>query len=143
MADVQGVNERVIDEFRCGNGAVGGRFEGAQLLLLHTVGRRTGRERVNPLVYAADGDGYLVCGSARGAENDPAWVANVAAMSEVTIEVGERVMKATPTVVLHPSPEWERLYGIWSAYWTDSAHYEAKTSRKFPIVRLQPVASAG
>ncbi len=70
-------------------------------------------------------------------------MANVAAMSEVTIEVGDRVMNATPTVVLHPSPAWERLYGIWSAYWTDSAHYEAKTSRKFPIVRLQPVASAG
>ncbi|MED7826597.1 nitroreductase/quinone reductase family protein [Streptomyces chiangmaiensis] len=143
MVDVQGVNERIIKEFRGRNGVVGGHFEGAQLLLLHTVGRRTGGERVNPLVYAVDGDGYLVCGSARGAEKDPAWVGNVAAMPEVIIEVGDRILRATPTVVTHASPEWERLYGIWSAYWTESEYYETRTSRKFPIVRLEPVASAG
>ncbi|MCN9240584.1 nitroreductase family deazaflavin-dependent oxidoreductase [Streptomyces sp. RY43-2] len=140
MNEVNEVNERIILQFRSQGGIVGGPFEGKHLLLLHTVGRRTGQQRVNPLVYAADGEDFLVCGSSRGAEEDPAWVGNVAAMSEVTIEVGERVLRATPTVVPPTSPEWERLYGIWSEYWPSSAEYEAKTSRKFPIVRLEPVA---
>ncbi|MGW3497914.1 nitroreductase/quinone reductase family protein [Streptomyces sp. NPDC001020] len=141
MGDVNEVNARVIGQFRAQGGVVGGHFEGKQLLLLHTVGRRTGQQRVNPLVYAADGESFLVCGSSRGAEKDPAWVSNVAEMSEVTIEVGERVLSATPTVVTHTSPEWERLYGIWSEYWPASAQYESKTSRKFPMVKLVPVAS--
>ena len=141
MGDVNEVNERIIGRFRADGGIVGGPFEGKHLLLLHTVGRRTGQKRVNPLVYAADGESLLVCGSSRGAEKDPAWVGNVAAMSEVTIEVGERILRAKPTVVTHQSPEWERLYGIWSEYWPASEQYESKTSRKFPIVRLEPVAS--
>ncbi|MEU6366243.1 nitroreductase/quinone reductase family protein [Streptomyces sp. NPDC046931] len=140
MGDVNEVNKRIIGEFRAQGGVVGGFFEGKHLLLLHTVGRRTGQARVNPLVYAADGDNLLVCGSSRGAEKDPAWVGNVAVMSEVTVEVGDRVLRATPTVVRHPSPEWERLYGIWSAYWPDSTQYENKTSRRFPVVKLEPVA---
>lgn len=141
MGDVNEANKQVISQFRAQGGVVGGPFEGKHLLLLHTVGRRTGRKRVNPLVYAVDGDGFLVCGSSRGADRDPAWVGNVAAMTEVTIEVGERILRATPTVVTHVSSEWERLYGIWSAYWPDSAQYAARTSRRFPVVRLQPVAS--
>jgi deazaflavin-dependent oxidoreductase (nitroreductase family) len=141
MADVNEVNKRIIAEFRAGGGTVGGAFEGKHLLLLHTVGRYTGEERVNPLVYAADGDCFLVCGTARGAERDPAWVGNVAAMPVVTIEVGDQILKATPTVVTHASPDWERLYGIWAAYWPDSALYETRTTRKFPIVKLEPDAS--
>jgi deazaflavin-dependent oxidoreductase (nitroreductase family) len=139
MGGVNEVNKRVIGQFRSEGGIVGGPFEGKHLLLLHTVGRRTGQERVNPLVYAADGESFLVCGSSRGAEQDPAWVANIAAMPEVTIEVGERILRARPTVVTHTSPEWERLYGIWSEYWPDSAQYETMTSRKFPVVKLEPV----
>ncbi|MGW1158819.1 nitroreductase/quinone reductase family protein [Streptomyces sp. NPDC002513] len=142
MGDVNEVNKRIIGQFRAQGGVVGGLFEGKHLLLLHTVGRRTGQARINPLVYAADGDNLLVCGSARGAEKDPAWVGNVAVMPEVTIEVGELTLTATPTVVPHGSPEWERLYGIWSAYWPDSTEYETKTSRRFPIVKLEPAPSA-
>ncbi|MET8950620.1 nitroreductase/quinone reductase family protein [Streptomyces sp. NPDC004393] len=141
MGDVNEVNKRVISQFRAQGGVVGGHFEGKHLLLLHTVGRRTGLARINPLVYAADGDDLLVCGSARGAEKDPAWVGNVAVMSEVTVEVGSRILRATPTVVTPGSPEWERLYGIWSAYWPDSMEYETKTGRRFPIVKLEPVTS--
>ncbi|MGW2939547.1 nitroreductase/quinone reductase family protein [Streptomyces sp. NPDC001156] len=140
MGDVNEVNRRIIGQFRAHGGIVGGPFKGKHLLLLHTVGRRTGLQRVNPLVYAADGDSFLVCGSSRGAKKDPAWVGNVTAMPEVTIEVGEDILRAIPTVVTHASSEWERLYGIWSAYWPDSAHYETRTSRRFPIVKLEPVA---
>ncbi|MFJ7902879.1 nitroreductase/quinone reductase family protein [Streptomyces sp. NPDC096198] len=142
MSGVNEVNKRIIGQFREQGGLVGGLFEGKHLLLLHTVGRRTGQPRINPLVYAADGASFLVCGSARGADKDPAWVSNVAAMTEVTIEVGVRTLRVAPTVVRPASPEWERLYGIWSAYWPDSMEYETKTSRRFPMVKLEPAAPA-
>jgi deazaflavin-dependent oxidoreductase (nitroreductase family) len=114
-------NDQVIGMFRANAGVVGGPFEGKRLVLLHHIGRRSGQERVTPLVSATDGAAYLVCGSLGGAPNDPAWVANVeAGPGETTIEVGTETLPAKTVVVRPGSPDWDRLYGIWSAYWPDS-----------------------
>jgi len=135
------MNDQIIETFRANAGVVGGHFEGKRLVLLHYVGRRSGQQRVTPLVAASDGDSYLVCGSLGGADEDPQWVANIEAGSgETTIEVGDRTLRAKTTVVRSTSPDWPRLYGVWKAYWPDAAQYETRTSRKFPIVRLAPVA---
>lgn len=137
MADF---NAQIIDEFRTNDGVVGGPFEGKQLVLLHHVGRRTGRERVSPLVAARDADAYLVCGSLGGAPHDPAWVANIEqGPGDATIEVGARTVQVKTTVVRPTAPDWPRLYGIWSAYWPAAKEYETHTSRKFPIIRLDPL----
>ncbi|MEU6347578.1 nitroreductase/quinone reductase family protein [Streptomyces sp. NPDC046977] len=133
-------NAQVIDQFRANVGVVGGPFEGKQILLVHHVGRRTGEERVTPLVAARDGDAYLVCGTAGGAPRDPVWVANIeVGPRETTIEIGARPLRVAARVVRSTSPEWDRLYRIWSAYWPDAALYETRTSRAFPIVRLEPL----
>jgi deazaflavin-dependent oxidoreductase (nitroreductase family) len=140
--EVEDMNSQVIETFRSNAGAVGGPFEGKQLVLLHHVGRTTGRERVAPLVAASDGDAYLVCGSMGGAPKDPAWVANIeAGPGQTTVELGDRTIQARTTVVRPTSPDWPRLYGIWATYWPDAAQYETRTDRKFPIVRLEPVNS--
>lgn len=132
-------NETVIDEFRTHEGVVGGHFAGKRLLLLHTTGRRSGRSYVNPLVAAADGDGYVVCGSLGGGPEDPEWIANLeAAAGPVTIEIGTATVTADSTVVRPGDPEWERLYGIWRTYWPDAADYETKTDRRFPVALLRP-----
>jgi deazaflavin-dependent oxidoreductase (nitroreductase family) len=134
-------NAQIVDRFRTNGGAVGAPFEGKQLVLLHHVGRSSGRERVTPLVAATDGDAYLVCGTVGGAPQDPAWVANIeAGPGRTTIETGHRTVQARTTVVRPASPDWQRLYGIWSAYWPDSKEYETRTTRKFPIIRLEPLA---
>ena len=134
------MNDQIIATFRANAGVVGGHFEGKRLVLLHYVGRRSGQERVTPLVAASYGDSYLVCGS-MGADEDPLWVANIEAGSgETTTEVGDRTLRVKTTVVRSTSPQWQRLYGVWKAYWPDAAQYETRTSRKFPIVRLDPVA---
>lgn len=134
-------NTQVIEEFRANKGVVGGHFEGKRLVLLHHVGRRSGTEYVTPLVGPSDGDAYLVCGSMGGAPADPTWVANIEqGPGETTIEVGGESLRARTTVIRPDAPDWERLYGIWAAYWPDAKEYEKKTTRKFPIVRLEPVA---
>jgi hypothetical protein len=83
-------NEGIIEEFRANEGRVGGYFDGATVLLLHTTGRRTGREHVTPAVYLSDGDRWVVIGSKGGAPADPDWVRNLEANAEATIEVGCR-----------------------------------------------------
>ncbi len=134
------MNDEIIATFRTNAGVVGGPFEGKRLVLLHHLGRRTGTERVTPLVGASDGDSYLVCGSMGGAPTDPVWVANIEAGSgETTIEVGDRTLRAKTAVVRPTAPDWERLYGIWRAYWPDAATYETHTDRKFPIIQLDPL----
>jgi deazaflavin-dependent oxidoreductase (nitroreductase family) len=130
-------NDAVIETYRTNDGVVGGHFEGKNLILLHTTGRQTGNAYVNPLVAARDGDAYVVCGSQGGAPTDPLWVGNLAAASgPATIEVGANTVKADYTVVRAGDAEWERLYGIWRAYWPEAAEYETRTDRKFPVVRL-------
>jgi deazaflavin-dependent oxidoreductase (nitroreductase family) len=133
-------NAPIIDTFRANAGVVGGHFEGKRLVLLHHIGRRTGQGHVAPLVSASDGDAYLVAGSLGGAPKDPVWVGNIeAGPGETTIEVGDRTLRVKTTVVRPTSPDWERLYGIWSAYWPDSKEYETHTTRKFPVIRLEPI----
>lgn len=131
-------NEPIIAEFRANAGHVGGHFEGKNMLLLHTVGRRTGLPRVNPLVYTTDAGSFLVGGSNGGAEKDPQWVANVEAMAETTIEVGDRTLRAKPTV-LREGPERERLYAVMVAYWPDFRQYETRTGRTFPVIKLDMI----
>ena len=64
-------NQRNIDEFRASHGRLGGNFDDATLLLLHTVGARSGQRRVNPVMYLADGDRYLVFASKAGSDRNP------------------------------------------------------------------------
>lgn len=131
-------NTQVIEEFRTNRGIVGGHFEGAHVALVHTVGRRTGTKVIKPLLYLQDDDAFVLVGSAGGAEKDPLWVANLEAMAEVVVEVGERTVTTKPTV-LRDGPERERLYPKYVEYWPDLIEYQTHTDRAFPLVRLEPV----
>jgi deazaflavin-dependent oxidoreductase (nitroreductase family) len=128
-------NDTMIETFRANDGVIGGHFAGKQTLLLHTPGRKSGKEFVNPLVAAPYGDSYIVCGSGGGAPRDPQWVANLEAVDgPVTIEVGTTTAQADHRVVRPGRDEdWDRLYGVWRAYWPDAAAYEKNTDRKFPV----------
>jgi hypothetical protein len=82
-----GWNTNVIEEFRANEGKVGGNFEGRTLLLLHTTGRKSGEERINPLAYNMDGDRYVVFATKGGHDYHPHWMLNVgSALQEFTDE---------------------------------------------------------
>lgn len=131
-------NDTVIEEFRANGGVVGGPFAGKTLVLLHTVGRRSGNKYVTPLVAAPDGADYVLCGSLGGAPTDPQWVGNLeSGPGKTTVELGTETMDVDYTVVRPGHAEWDRLYGIWRTYWPDAAEYEKKTERRFPVVLLR------
>lgn len=84
-------NDQVIAEFRANGGRVGGQFEGATLVLLHHVGRRSGKEYVTPLVYFTPGEEdstIHIVASAAGAPTHPQWYENLLAAGRTSIEMG-------------------------------------------------------
>src|SRR5262245_29443447 len=92
MSDPNDWNARVIAEFRENHGKVGGYFKGAPLLLIRHTGARTGKARVNPLMYLKDDDRYVVFASKGGAESNPDWYYNMNAHRDIQIEVGDETI---------------------------------------------------
>lgn len=132
-------NTNIIEEFRGNEGKVGGGFEGATMLLLHSKGRRTGTEHVTPLVYLPDGNRWAVFGSKGGAPADPDWVRNLEANQDATIEVGTETIPVRAVKILREEPERADLYSRQVARRPAFAEYEVKTDgiRTIPVVVLE------
>src|ERR1039458_2207976 len=89
VAEAEDWNSKIIAEFRANEGKVGGQFEGAPLLLLHTVGAKSGQSRVHPMMYQDIGDdGVAVFASKAGAPTNPDWYYNLVANPRVSAEIG-------------------------------------------------------
>lgn len=132
-------NTSIIEEFRANNGKVGGYFTGANMLLLHSVGAKSGQARTNPLVYVKDGDRFVIIASKGGADSNPDWYYNLLANPIVTVELGNEQFRARATAVTE-EPERSRLYAKMVAHRAGFAEYEQKTSRKIPAIILERVA---
>jgi F420H(2)-dependent quinone reductase len=120
-------------------GRIGHRLIGVPSLLLRTTGRKSGMFRTSALVYARDGDSYLVVASNGGADQPPGWLFNIQAQPKVEIRVGTVTMSATAAVVNAGDPGYPRL---WEAV-NDNNYgrydrYQAKTSRPIPVVVVTP-----
>lgn len=128
-------NAQIISEFRANGGKVGGQFEGAPLLLLHTSGVRSGTERVNPMMYLdLDGHRYVFASKA-GADSHPDWYRNAVADPAVTVEVGDETYAAVAVDVI--GTERDRVYAEQAARYPGFAEYAAKTTRVIPVIELQ------
>ena len=112
---------------------------GVPTLLLRTTGRRSGATRTNALVYARDGNDYVVVASNGGADRPPAWLYNLQAMPDVEVQVGREHEKASARVVERSDPEYERLWRIVNENNRDRyTAYQQKTSRPIPIIAITP-----
>jgi deazaflavin-dependent oxidoreductase (nitroreductase family) len=110
---------------------------GVPTLLLRTTGRRSGATRTNALVYARDGNDYVVVASNGGADRPPAWLYNVQAKPDVEIQVSREREKASARVVERSDPEYERLWRIVNENNRDRyTAYQQKTSRPIPIIAI-------
>ena len=128
-------NDKIIEEFRANEGRVGGNFEGAPLLLLHTVGARTGQERVHPMMYQQVDGGYAVFASKGGAPTNPDWYHNLLAQPQVSAEIGTGTVKLVARVTA--GEERDRIWTAQKAAYPGFADYEAKTTREIPVVVLE------
>ena len=138
MPTVNDFNEKIIDEFRANGGKVGGPFEGAPLLLLHTTGAKTGRTRVKPLAYRREGDRLVVFGTKGGAPTNPEWYYNIRANPRVTVEVGNDRFEADARIA--PPDERDRIWRLQTRDAPVFADYQKRTDRTIPVVILERVA---
>ena len=137
MTDVAEFNRRTIEEFRDNHGKVGGAFEGAPLLLLHTIGARSAKRRVNPMMYLPDGERYLVFASKAGADDNPAWYHNLRAHPDATIEVDDRLLAVRARELT--GPERDEKFTEQARRYPGFATYQRKTSRTIPVIALTEV----
>jgi deazaflavin-dependent oxidoreductase (nitroreductase family) len=131
---VSDFNTQIIEEFRANDGKVGGNFNGASLLLLHTTGAKSGQERIAPLVYLADGDRWLIFASKAGAPTSPDWFHNLVANPEASIEVGTDNIAVVASVL--EGEERDRFYEQQKSIMPGFADYEKATTRVIPVVAL-------
>lgn len=127
---------KIIAEFRENQGSVGGSFAGASLLLLHSIGAKSGQERVHPLMYLPVEEGYAVFASKAGAPTNPAWYHNLLTHPETTIEIGTGTKKVRAREA--SGSERERIWSRQKQEQPAFAEYERKTSRKIPVMVLEP-----
>jgi deazaflavin-dependent oxidoreductase (nitroreductase family) len=135
-AALQAFNAKIAEEFRANDGNVGGPFEGNELLLLTTIGAKSGQPRLSPLsCKRIDGNLYIIAGNG-GADVHPSWVHNLRANPEAHIELGTESFDVTAREL--PPAERDDLMPKLTAEITALAEYQAKTSRVIPIFELRP-----
>lgn len=129
-------NKQTIEEFRKNHGKVGGTFEGAPLLLLRHIGARSGKQRVNPVMYLKEGNRYLVFASKGGSDTNPDWYHNLKAHPDIQIEVGDDVIDVHTEEI--KGAERDKLYAKQSTLYPNFAEYQRKTKRIIPVIALTP-----
>jgi deazaflavin-dependent oxidoreductase (nitroreductase family) len=132
---VSDYNVRIIEEFRANGGAVGGTWEGRDLLLLTTTGRKSGRAHTTPMVHTRDEDRLLVYASKGGAPNHPDWFLNLVADPHVVVEVGSERYDAIATAL--EGEERDREFAQQVERRPQFGEYQQQTSRVIPVVALR------
>src|ERR1700749_4786920 len=137
MSGFNDFNQQVIAEFRANEGRVGGGFADAPMVLLHHVGRKSGKEYVTPLVYLpGDDDSIYIFASKGGAPANPAWYDNLIAAGKATVEVGTSTYVAKITEL--SGDERDRVYAEQVQHMPDFGESAQKTEgiRTIPVLRL-------
>ncbi len=128
-------NAAVIAEFRARGGEVAAPYpDPPPMLLLHTVGARSGKEHVVPMRCLPDGDRLYVFASAHGSERNPDWYHNLVANPEITIELGPETIAVRATEV--EGSERERVFARQAARFPVFAGYQRRLTRTIPVIRL-------
>jgi deazaflavin-dependent oxidoreductase (nitroreductase family) len=139
LAEVNDWNAQIIAEFRANEGRVGGPFEGAPVVLMHHVGRRSGKESVNPVMYLADEQDpatIYVFASKAGAPTDPDWYHNMKAAGSAVVEVGTETYPVSVREVV--GEDRDTIYAEQARRYPGFAEYAEKTAgiRTIPVLAL-------
>ena len=127
-----------VDRYLATDGEEGHDWRGTQTLILTTTGRRSGKQRLTPLIYGRHDGDYLLVASNGGAKQSPDWYVNLVDNPEVDLQVkGYKMRARARTATPEEKPE---LWPIMTAEWPDYDEYQTKTDRDIPVVVLEPVS---
>lgn len=115
-------------------------FDGAPVMVLETVGRRSGRRRANPVLYLRDGESLVVLAANAGADRTPAWWHNLRAAGEGEVVIGGKRSRVRPRPL--DGAERERLWRAFVEMYPQAQIYKTFTERPLPLVALEPIAEA-
>ncbi|CAN5743423.1 nitroreductase/quinone reductase family protein [soil metagenome] len=123
--------------YRATGGKLFGRMGKSPILLLNTVGRKSGKKRAIPLLYVVDGEDFVIIASKGGTPTHPAWYLNLKANPETTVEVGDRKVrvKAEEVDAEEKIRLWQKMVEMYPTY----DDYQKKTEREIPLLVLHPV----
>jgi F420H(2)-dependent quinone reductase len=124
-----------VNLYRLSGGRIGRTMGGVPILLLEHVGRKSGKKRTTPLMYAPDGDDFVLIASYGGARKHPAWFLNLQANPETTVQVGGERPRVRVEEV-EDDPERARLWAKAAAAYPAYDVYQRRTDRKIPVVKL-------
>jgi deazaflavin-dependent oxidoreductase (nitroreductase family) len=124
--------------YRLTGGAIGGKMMGAPVLLLTTIGRKSGQRRTTPLMYLREGDDLLVIASNAGQDDHPLWWLNLQQNPQAEVVVGRE--KKTVTARQATPQEHARLWAKITSMYKGYAKYQEMTTRPIPVVILHPTA---
>jgi deazaflavin-dependent oxidoreductase (nitroreductase family) len=125
--------------YRVTGGRIGAHAGRATMLLLETVGRRSGQRRVTPLLYVEDGENFVVVASNAGDDRHPAWLLNLRKQPAAEIQIGTRHVRVQAREA--GEAESERLWPKLQASYKHFRDYRTNTQRHIPVVVLEPAAS--
>lgn len=126
-----------VERYVATDGAEGHDWQNTTVLILTTIGRKSGEQRSTPLIYRPHGDDVLVVASNGGADEPPLWFRNIEANPEVQVQVkGDRFTARARTATPDEKPDmWRTMAATWPAY----DDYQRKTDRQIPVVVLERV----
>lgn len=139
--DAQAWEEQLIADVRANGGRPSqGPLAGHPIMLLYTTGAKSGLRRRSIVTYSEDADGFVIAGTNSGNQTrHPAWLANLKAHPEVTIEVANKTIDAIATEAT--GAERDRLWDQHVAQLPWFGKYPAQiTGRTIPVVRIEPKA---
>jgi deazaflavin-dependent oxidoreductase (nitroreductase family) len=124
--------------YRATGGKLFGRMGKSPILLLNTVGRKSGKKRTSPLLYVMDGEDFVIIASKGGASTHPAWYLNLRANPEATVEIGDREVRvrAEETDAEEKARLWQKMVEMYPTY----DDYQKRTEREIPLLVLRPVS---
>jgi deazaflavin-dependent oxidoreductase (nitroreductase family) len=134
------LNQEHVQKYRETDGEVGYLWNGVPILLLTTTGRKSGEPRTTPLIFARDGDDYLVVASQGGAPTHPNWYLNLLDRPEAEIQVKAERIRVTGRAA--PAEERPRLWDVVRGPWPNYDVYQERTDREIPVVVLSPVGGS-
>ena len=136
MPDYSLFGDEHVRQYEATGGKIGHDWNGAEVLILHTTGRKSGAIRKLPLIYGMDGKNYIIVASKGGAPDNPGWYKNLVAHPDAKIQVRDEVISVRARTAT--AEEKRRVWRTMTALWPDYDQYQSRTKRDIPVVLLTP-----